>query len=457
MKKFRLSKFSWRTALPLMLFVVLGMFCKRTFEHSQPAHMLLRTPKSLAASFINTPKQETVVQPPVRAPLIEPSTPSWSDTHPSKPFAKNEMKNLREMLDGHLSHSRIGLEDDERDEKPEKESGARQSGDVPAVAAAPLLPAQASTSESIAFTTATVDPSEIAVTTATVGPIEIPDTSAEPQEEIVVPLVGPVQAGASPSAESPAAAEAPKSPEDEPLAIEGEEPQASDAAPPTDVEVPEAQAPEVPLDTPKENAAPRNIVEENLEESFETKKSSDNATKISLEIYKLLKKYKVKSIANIPCSKTNAWMPEVLGRLEMEDNEYKYYCLETSGAVMDETREKYHHLSGDLEFNVVNPERDNLPNVDVFITWDLATDMRPRRGWAMFKNVKNSGSKYLVTTSYPTFLNTPGLVGTVGKVNLRKAPYTFREPIKTVTRISSVEDEAKNLLFYNLKKVRDEL
>lgn len=109
----------------------------------------------------------------------------------------------------------------------------------------------------------------------------------------------------------------------------------------------------------------------------------------------LLAKYHIKSMLDIPCGDLN-WVTKIAG----------FKDLEYIGAdIVDElifdnlvTRQ----LEG-LDLRVLDIVNDELPNVDLVMVRDLFGHLPKVEVRQALANIKQSGSRYLLTTTWPSF------------------------------------------------------
>lgn len=115
--------------------------------------------------------------------------------------------------------------------------------------------------------------------------------------------------------------------------------------------------------------------------------------KLRQDLKNLLSEYNIKSIFDGPCGDFN-WMKEV------DLNEIRYIGGDIVSDIIESNNLKYEH-----EFITIDVTKDNIPEVDLIINRDCLVHFSYDNIFKFISNVKKSGSKYLLTT---TFTNKSG-------------------------------------------------
>ena len=138
--------------------------------------------------------------------------------------------------------------------------------------------------------------------------------------------------------------------------------------------------------------------------------------KLRQELKKLLSEYDIKSVFDGPCGDFN-WMKEVdLSNIE-------YIGGDIVSDIIDFNNSKYEH-----KFMVIDITKDIIPKVDLIINRDCLVHFSYDNITKFISNVKKSGSKYLLTT---TFTNKNGnydiLNGDWRPINLFLPPFNLNK------------------------------
>ena len=146
---------------------------------------------------------------------------------------------------------------------------------------------------------------------------------------------------------------------------------------------------------------------------------------IRKELPELFRKYEIKTVLDIPCGDMN-WMSEVL-----ENSQVSY----TGGdIVQDLVRRNQKQLSSDrVRFQHMNLIEDDLPKVDLVISRDCWIHFSYENIQASVRNLKRSGSTYLLASTYPaTPANRDIVTGNSRTIDLQKAPFNFPAPLELI-------------------------
>lgn len=103
----------------------------------------------------------------------------------------------------------------------------------------------------------------------------------------------------------------------------------------------------------------------------------------------LFSKYNIKSMIDIPCGDFN-WMKEV------DLKNIDYIGADIVSAVIDSNKTNYPNF----KFEVMDITKDPLPKVDLVFVRDCLVHLSEENIFKAIKNIKESGSTYLLTTSF---------------------------------------------------------
>lgn len=135
------------------------------------------------------------------------------------------------------------------------------------------------------------------------------------------------------------------------------------------------------------------IYNDNLWASQESKSGSGselgNTIKLRKELPFVFAKYNIKSMLDIPCGDFN-WMKEV------DLSNIDYTGADIVPTLIDINKEKY----PDFKFEVMDVTTTELPKVDLVFVRDCLGHLSDTNVLKAIENIKASGSKYLLTTSF---------------------------------------------------------
>jgi hypothetical protein len=154
------------------------------------------------------------------------------------------------------------------------------------------------------------------------------------------------------------------------------------------------------------------------------------------ELPQLLKELHIESLLDAPCGDFY-WMN--LTNLDVK----KYIGIDVVPGLIQENQEKYGSES--KEFLTLDITRDSLPHVDLILCRDCLVHLSFRDISAAIRQFKQSGSTYLLTTTYPGLLakNENILTGDWRPIDLEKPPFNFPKPIKLIHEESAIISDLK--------------
>ncbi len=138
------------------------------------------------------------------------------------------------------------------------------------------------------------------------------------------------------------------------------------------------------------------------------------------EIPKILEQYKIQSFLDIPCGDMN-WMKLVdLGKTH-------YIGADIVQEIVDKNKSLYQNEN--RSFELLNLISSQLPKVDLIFCRDCLVHMNYQDALAALQNMKRSGSKYLLTTTFTDRSKNENLYGIWRPINLQQAPFSLPKPI----------------------------
>jgi SAM-dependent methyltransferase len=173
-----------------------------------------------------------------------------------------------------------------------------------------------------------------------------------------------------------------------------------------------------------------NVYEKNLfhgDESLSGEGSSLEATAVlQREIPKLIKNFEIKSILDAPCGDLN-WMKEVL------DSSFDYTGADISKSVIMNNKKRFPQY----KFLHLDAVEEIPKSYDLILCRDLLVHLPLDEAMKVIQNFSNSGSKYLLTTTFfdrkrnEDFEYTPKIVQW-RPLNLALPPFEFALPLSLI-------------------------
>jgi len=135
----------------------------------------------------------------------------------------------------------------------------------------------------------------------------------------------------------------------------------------------------------------------------------------------LFKKYQIKSILDVPCGDFN-WMQNI------DFSKMTYIGGDIVSKIVDDNNEKI--SSGNISFQQINLIEDQIPKADLIFCRDCLVHLSFDDVLSSIENIKASGSKYLMTTTFTGQQSNKDIhTGGWRPLNLQLAPFNFPEPV----------------------------
>ena len=167
------------------------------------------------------------------------------------------------------------------------------------------------------------------------------------------------------------------------------------------------------------------------------------------DLNKLMVDLKITSVLDIPCGDFN-WMHKV------DYTNIKYVGADIVEDLIKINSEKYKDHDN-LEFKVLNLIEDKLPKSDLIIVRDCFVHLSFSNIYHSIKNIKASGSKYLITTSFPDHpSNLDIITGGWRTLNFQEKPFNFPKPLLVINenyKGSNGEYKDKSMIVYEIDKI----
>lgn len=197
-----------------------------------------------------------------------------------------------------------------------------------------------------------------------------------------------------------------------------------------------------------------NIYVENTWGSIESVSGKGSETKHTQVLLKkldpLLKKMEIKSVLDAPCGDYN-WMKD------LNKSNLDYTGMDIVEDLVSDLNLKYREISN-IRFQTGNILSDELPKVDLIFCRDCLVHFSFEDIFKALRNFKNSGSTYLLTTTYiHRGKNNQIQTGGWRAINLEKAPINFPKPRRIIWE-NNLDDQGmyhdKCMALWNLNDLK---
>jgi SAM-dependent methyltransferase len=181
-----------------------------------------------------------------------------------------------------------------------------------------------------------------------------------------------------------------------------------------------------------------------------TGSNMDQTTEIRKILPGLLKKLNVKVILDIPCG-DYYWMHKTPINVD------KYIGADIVNEIIDENNKKY--ADKKTSFIKLDITKDKIPKADLILVRDVLVHFSSADVFAAINNMKSSGSKYLLTTTF-TDRNRNIEIETGGwrPINLEAEPFKFPKPSVVINEKTTQDNGAhkdKSLGLWELQHIKD--
>jgi len=184
--------------------------------------------------------------------------------------------------------------------------------------------------------------------------------------------------------------------------------------------------------------------------------SSLNFTRVlSQKLEDLIRKYKIRSMLDAPCGSLH-WMRHVLTRLGPSFN---YIGGDVACPVVDQLSRQFANVSNWRFYCMDMCHQPLPPGIDLVFTRDALQHMPYSYIFNFLHNVKKSGARYLLVTSYIRHGNNTNInLGKCFMINLKQAPFNLRpEPLDMIDEESPtdmIKNQDKFMLLYDVSTLQ---
>jgi hypothetical protein len=158
---------------------------------------------------------------------------------------------------------------------------------------------------------------------------------------------------------------------------------------------------------------------------------------IRLGLVKLVESLGIETILDAPCG-DYFWMRTLNLNLR------RYVGADIVPSLTDANRKKYGSES--VQFETLDVTRDDLPRSDLVLCRDCLVHLPLQPALDALRNFKKSGSKYLLTTTYPGLLNANKqliITGNWRPLDLTLPPFSFPAPLSLINEECTEPDDFK--------------
>lgn len=164
---------------------------------------------------------------------------------------------------------------------------------------------------------------------------------------------------------------------------------------------------------------------------------------------KLFQELKVDTVLDAPCGDFH-W----IDRMSLDVK--RYIGMDIVPDLIESNQENYSNEK--VDFQCADITKDKLPKVDMIICRDCLVHLSNRKIKKALRTFKNSGSKYLLTTTYPGLVkhNWNIVTGMWRPVDLQKPPFNLPEPSTIINEecTEGTDYKEKSLGLWKIDEIR---
>ena len=155
---------------------------------------------------------------------------------------------------------------------------------------------------------------------------------------------------------------------------------------------------------------------------------------VRAELPGLIRELGVRSLLDAGCGDLN-WMKELEAPLE------RYLGVDVVPGLVEQNRRRF--AAPNRDFKVADIVLDRLPRVDLVLCRDCLTHFSYQDIFAALRNLRQSGSTYLLTTTFPGRPeNADVATGSWRTLNYARAPFAFPAPLRLINERLTVDEGA---------------
>lgn len=182
----------------------------------------------------------------------------------------------------------------------------------------------------------------------------------------------------------------------------------------------------------------------------------DDIQRFTFMLYRLIKGMAITSVVDTPCGASLRWLPSLVRQLEFEIPRFRYHCVLHS-------RTTYKYASNLVSAKgrpgsainslhlVYSSKNKIIPKADLALLWHAFGYLEPAHAWSLLRQLN---VRYVIVPNYPNVERNAGHGDRTGRVNVRRSPYRFGEPIRIIQDVHKNGTDVKQMLLYEVSTMR---
>lgn len=180
----------------------------------------------------------------------------------------------------------------------------------------------------------------------------------------------------------------------------------------------------------------------------------DNITRLSFILHRLIKTYNVTHVLDIWCMHGLVWLPDLVRKLEYEVPNFHYHCIVPTDSSLVTSLLSLEMFDSATVTKHIAPWAMKLPPTDLTILWHTVGFHPPHITWRIIQSLQNMHSRYVIVPNFPGSQHNTASGTLKGRVNVRRTPYRFNQPMRIINNMSQDKTIPKQLLLYDLRSIR---
>lgn len=175
-----------------------------------------------------------------------------------------------------------------------------------------------------------------------------------------------------------------------------------------------------------------------------------NITKVSNMLYRVIRKYKVHSMVDVPCRSHSRWMGQLLASIKREGRgNFAYFCVDSSRSMLDLVASRMPETKAvDVIYIDRKFWKEHLPRADLVFAWDGLEMMKVENVHSFVSEIIQGGRhEYFLVGSSPSVMRN----GINHGMNVRKMPYMLGQPMRMFKELNTDKSVVeKQMYLYKL-------
>lgn len=177
----------------------------------------------------------------------------------------------------------------------------------------------------------------------------------------------------------------------------------------------------------------------------------DDVQRFTFMLYRLIKGMSISSVVDTPCGASLGWLPPLVRQLEFEIPRFRYHCVLHTRATYAAAVAARSKETSALHLVYSGKKKQVIPAADLALLWHAFGYLEPAHAWGLLRDLD---VRYVIVPNYPNVKRNAGHGNRNGRVNVRRSPYRFGEPIRIIQDVHRNGTEVKQMLLYEVSTMK---